>query len=333
MGGLRWMLLAGALWSVLAGTTAGEPAAEAGAPPGPEAYLSPGGVGPSRGWYVWRHWNPRTREAEISRDPPGEVWKARVLPWATTYRYLTYGASPDELLPGERVNLFLAPDAKRPRAYVCHFQDELSQMKGHGHSWQVRSVDPSGKRFTASLHLAGEDRTELTELAFSLDRHCELWRSGEPSVTFPFKPGDRIYQTWVYRGERRVCRLAADEASLDALRRREEAAVAKRLARQGLGARVEAVEDAEVHLLVFSTYWAQARALKAGKPVQLALADAAGFPSGARLSAAIASVRPGGPYGSGPVDVRVRLEGSAARMMQRWPARPLIRLIDPTLGS
>jgi hypothetical protein len=326
-------LLGVALWCTLAGTAAGEPGTEAGAPPGPEAYLSPGGVGPSRGWYVWRHWNPRTREVEISRDPPGEVWKARVLPWATTYRYLIYGASPDELLPGERVNLFLAPDAKQPSAFVCHFQDELGQMKGHGHSWQIRRVDPSGKRFTASLHLAGEDRTELTELAFDVDRRCELWHSGERSAAFPYKPGDRIYQTWVYRGERRVCRLAADEASLDALRRREEAAVAKRLAREGLGARVEEAQGPELRLLVFSTYWAQARALKAGKRVQLALADEAGFPSGGRVPATVVSVQPGGPYGSGPVDVRVRLDAGEAQVVQKWPARALIRLVDPAPGA
>src|SRR5207302_1740110 len=51
-----------------------------------------------RGWYVWRKWNPQTWEAEVTKDPPGELYHIRVLPWATTYRHLAYGARPDDLL-------------------------------------------------------------------------------------------------------------------------------------------------------------------------------------------------------------------------------------------
>jgi hypothetical protein len=100
-----------------------------------------------RGWYVWKKWNPDTWEAEVTKDPPGEVYHVRVLPWATTYRHLVYGARPDDLLPGERVNLFFAADERHPRGYVVHFQDELCQMKGHSHVWLIRSVGTIG--FTA----------------------------------------------------------------------------------------------------------------------------------------------------------------------------------------
>jgi len=329
MRSVKAVLVAAAVWVGGAGTAVGEPGTGTGAPPGPEAYLSPGGVGPRRGWYVWRHWNPRTREVEISKDPPGEVWTARVLPWTTTYRYLTYGASPDELLPGERVNLFLAPDATNPRAYVCHFQDEVGQMKGHGHSWEIRTVDPSARRFTASLHLGTENRTELTELGFDVDRHCEFWKAGVRVAALPFAPGDRIYLTWIYRGERRVAKLAADDASLNTLRQREETAVRQRLAREGIGGRVEEVQGAALRLMLFSTYWAQARELKPGTIVQLALATADARPTGKHVPVEVVSVKPGGPHGSGPVDLRLRVPESAAESLRSWTPGTLIRVIDP----
>ena len=93
-------------------------------PPTARDYASPGGVGPSRGWYVWKKFDPDTWEVEVTRDPPGDSWKARVLPYCTTYRYQVYGSRPDALLPGERVNLFFAPDDQSRWGYVCHFQDE-----------------------------------------------------------------------------------------------------------------------------------------------------------------------------------------------------------------
>src|SRR5262249_5995408 len=92
-------------------------------PPSARDYGGPGGVGPARGWYIWHKFDPDTWEVEVSRDPPGPTWKARVLPYTTTYRHLAYGARPDELRAGERVNLFFAPDEKLRWGYVCHFQD------------------------------------------------------------------------------------------------------------------------------------------------------------------------------------------------------------------
>ena len=96
----------------------------------PRKFGAPGLIGRSRGWWVWKKWNPETWEAEVTPDPPGEVVRVRVLPWATTYRHLAYGARFDQLVPGEKMNMFFDPDENHRRGYVVHFQDEISQMKG-----------------------------------------------------------------------------------------------------------------------------------------------------------------------------------------------------------
>ncbi len=88
----------------------------------PRRFGSAGGVGPSRGWYIWRRFDPDTWEAEVAREGTDEVWKVRVLPWLTTFRYLVYGARPDELLSGERVNFFFSADENHRRGYLVHFQ-------------------------------------------------------------------------------------------------------------------------------------------------------------------------------------------------------------------
>src|SRR5581483_2118239 len=103
----------------------------------PRKFGAPGGVGITRGWYVWHGWNRETQQAEVSNETSGERITVRVLPWLTTYRHLAYGASVDDLLPGERVNLYFNPEGTVRRAYLVHFQDEIGQMKGHGHAWQV----------------------------------------------------------------------------------------------------------------------------------------------------------------------------------------------------
>jgi hypothetical protein len=71
----------------------------------PRRFGFPGGIGVTRGWYIWRSFDPDKWTAQVSHEATGEKFKVRVLPWATTYRYLVYGAHPDELLAGERVNL------------------------------------------------------------------------------------------------------------------------------------------------------------------------------------------------------------------------------------
>ena len=112
-----------------------------------------GGIGQTRGWYVWRSFDAKTGFADVSHEATGEKFTVRVLPWLTTYRHLAYGAQPEDLLPGERVNLFFNPDSKQKRAYLVHFQDEMCQMKGHGHAWEVTKVIVGG---FAARGMAGE---------------------------------------------------------------------------------------------------------------------------------------------------------------------------------
>ena len=67
-----------------------------------------------------------------------------------------------------------------------------------------------------------------------------------------------------------------DAASLEALRKSEEEAVATRLAKQGLGALVESVEGERAGLLVFPTYWAQAAKWTDGQRVELRVGEGKG---------------------------------------------------------
>ena len=81
----------------------------------PRRFGLPGGIGLSRGWYVWRKFDPATWTVEVQNESSGEIFSSRVLPWVTTYRHLGYGAHVDELLPGERVNCFFNPDGDKRR--------------------------------------------------------------------------------------------------------------------------------------------------------------------------------------------------------------------------
>src|SRR5947209_16846317 len=137
----------------------------------PRRFGLPGGVGPTRGWYVWRKFDAEKWTADVSHEGTGETYHVRVLPWATTYRHLVYGAHPDELLPGERVNLFFAPDEKQKRAYLVHFQDEIGQMKGHNHAWQVETVTADG--CTARV-MAGDKPLDDKTATVTLDKTCRI---------------------------------------------------------------------------------------------------------------------------------------------------------------
>ncbi len=288
---------------------------ELASPVHPRRFGFPGGVGPTRGWYVWRKFDTEKWTAEVSHEGTGAKYTVRVLPWATTYRRLVYGAHPDELLPGERVNLFFAPDEKRQRAYLVHFQDELGQMKGHGHVWEVRSAAKDGRGFSARV-LAGGKPLDDKLLSFRLDPQCTHWRGGKAVRNPAPRPGDRLYLTWAYQGDNKVVHLTADGASLDALKKTEQEAVARRLATLGLGAHVEAVEGDVVDLLVFPTYWQQAGAWKPGQALEIR-ATAAGFrPAGEAVPAKLLTRTNLGTYGSGATAVRVRLDrpGDAARL-------------------
>jgi hypothetical protein len=230
----------------------------------------------------------------------------RVLPWATTYRHLVYGAHPDELLPGERVNLFFNPDDKQKRGYLVHFQDELCQMKGHGHNWQVESVATNGRAFTARA-MADKKPLDDKTLSFHLDDKSRQWRAGKRVEMPSLRPSERLYMTWVYHDSRRVVHLTADDESLNALKKIEEQAVTRRLAAEGLSARVEKVEGDVAHLLVFPTYWSQAALWKVGQTVQIRATGAGFRPVGEPITANLLSRKNLGTYGSGATEVSVRL--------------------------
>src|SRR5439155_19895282 len=119
----------------------------------PRKFGLPGGIGSIRGWYIWEKWDPNSAVAVVRHETKGDRYEVRVLPWTTSYRRLVYGSRPGVLLPGERVNLFFAPDERHERGYLVHFQDEIGQMKGHGHAWQLLAADGTG--FTARV-MAGD---------------------------------------------------------------------------------------------------------------------------------------------------------------------------------
>ncbi len=332
----RFVLCCALLLAVPAG--AAEPSGPAPRPVAPEDPASPvaprrfgfpGGVGPTRGWYVWRRFDPDTWTAEVSHEATGERFTTRVLPWATTYRYLVYGAHPDELLAGERVNLFFAPDGERKRGFLVHFQDELCQMKGHGHVWEVQSAAADGRHFRARV-LAGDRPLDGQVVSFDVGEKAEHWRAGRRAEQAPVREGDRLYMTWVYREGRRVVQLTADGGSLDALREVERRAVDKRLAADGLAAHVEAVDGAVVHLLIFPTYWSQAAGWKEGDAVEVRTTAARLRPVGDGVAARVVSRKNLGTYGSGATELTSRLvRDEDGRRVKGWMNGTVVRVRRP----
>ena len=106
----------------------------------------PGSIGISRGWYIWRKFDRATWTGEFEHEGNGEIFTAKILPWATTYRHLTYGAHVDEPLPGERVNCFFNPDGDKKRGWLVHYQDEVCQMKGQTLRGQAPRLHPRPRR-------------------------------------------------------------------------------------------------------------------------------------------------------------------------------------------
>src|SRR5262249_10360955 len=153
-----------------------------------------------------------------SHDPPKEMYKVRILPWATTYRLLNYGTRPDQLLPGERVNIFFNPDERHSRGYVVHFQDELCQMKGHGRVWQIRKI--KGEEFSAQA-MAGDKPLEERPRDFVIAKTCASWQRGALAPAAKWSVGDKVYLRWCLRDSKREVMLIADDASLEALKKQE----------------------------------------------------------------------------------------------------------------
>jgi hypothetical protein len=287
----------------------------------PRRFGLPGGIGQTRGWYVWRKFDARTWQAEVSHEESGEKYTVRVLPWLTTYRHLAYGAHPDELLPGERVNLFFNPDAKQKRAYLVHFQDELCQMKGHNHAWQIEKVRADG--FDARV-MAGDKALDGKIASFTLDPKCKIWRGGKIVVTAQTKPGERMYLTWVYADKQRVVKLLSDAASLDAIQAEERKRIEARIKKEGMTAFVEEATPDKTRVLVFATWWQQAGTLKPGDMLRL---QAEGSDA---VRAKLVSRKNLGTYGSGCSELIVNgIDAKQLPAVRGWVGSKIVRVFGP----
>lgn len=316
--------------NVLAGYPFPPPPARPSRPAHAEGPFPPGKVATPqqerRGWYSWLKWNPETWEAVVGSEPPGQTWNLRVLPWASTIRHMAFGARPDDLLPGERVNIFMGAGEDGEWSYLTYFQDELMQMRGHHHWWMIRSVTTRKEvpRFTARLYTAGDNVLHLPEVTFELDPACENWRNGKTVGSYPLKVGELVRMISVYRADRRVCMLLTDDASLDAIRDRKMAAEKARVAKEGVAGYVDDVSGDTAHLTVFSTYWQYGRELKPGQAVGVTATGAGQRPTGEVIPATVVSAKVGGQYGSGDtaVEIRGKVEG-----LRAWMGGKVVRLI------
>jgi gluconolactonase len=286
----------------------------------------PGSIGISRGWYVWRKFDRATWTGEFEHEGNGEIFTAKILPWATTYRHLTYGAHVDEPLPGERVNCFFNPDGDKKRGWLVHYQDELCQMKGHDHAWVIQSVKAGGREFSAQV-FAGNKPFEDKPRDFTLAPDAKLWRNGHTDAP-ALKAGDRRYFTWTKTAVRRLVHLVTDDASLDAVKKIESDQVAARIAQEGMTGQIEAVDGETVHFLIHSSYWFQGNLLKPGQAVQLRATDAQFAPTGDALEAELVTRKNLGTYGSGVNETTLKLKNPAdAKKLSGWKKSQVLRII------
>ncbi len=294
----------------------------------PRKFGVPGGIGVTRGWYIWRKFDPATWEAEVSKDTPdGETYQVRVLPWVTTYRQLAYGVRPDELLAGERVNMFFNPDERHSRGYLVHFQDEMCQMKGHAHFWEIVTADAKTGSFTARA-MAGDKPLEPEPRKFTLAEKIACWRNGELTSNTALQPGEHVYLRWCVEGNERRVHLFSDDASLDKLKRLATEKATADIAQAGLAGVIENVTATRVNFLAFSNYWAQAGQLKAGQIVKFTRTGAGYQPTGDRFAGKLVSQKNLGTYGSGVNEMVVELaDEKAAATVAKWPRTDVVRLI------
>ena len=286
----------------------------------PRKFGLPGGIGVTRGWYVWRKFDPKTWHAEVSNEQTGQKYTVRVLPWLTTYRHLAYGAHPDELLPGERVNLFFNPDAKQQRAYLVHFQDEMCQMKGHNHAWQIDAINGDG--FTARV-MASDKPLDDKVAAFTFDSRCKFWRGGKVVEKANAKAGERVYLTWCYEDKSRVVKLIADAASLDAIQKEAKKRIAERVKKEGMTGFVEEVAKDKTRVLLFATWWQQAADLKPGDKLKLQT-------DGDPIAVKLVSRKNLGTYGSGCSELIVEgLDAKQVEVVRGWGGSKVARVVVP----
>ena len=287
----------------------------------------PGNIGISRGWYIWRKFDRATWTGEFEHEGNGEIFTAKILPWATTYRHLTYGAHVDEPLPGERVNCFFNPDGDKKRGWLVHYQDEVCQMKGHGHAWVIQSVKPGGREFSAQV-FAGDKPFEDKPRDFTLAADVKVFRNGQRTDAPALKTGDRLYFTWTKDADRRVVRLVTDDASLDAVKKIESDQITARIAQEGLTGQIEAVNGETVHFLIHSSYWFQGNLLKPGQTLQLRATDAQFAPTGDAMEAELVTRKNLGTYGSGVNETTLKLKNPAdAKKLAAWKKSQVVRLL------
>lgn len=301
---------------------------ELASPVHPRRFGFPGGVGATRGWYIWRDFDRATWTAKVSHEATGEDFTVKVLPWATTYRHLVYGAHPDELLPGERVNLFFAPNEEHKRGYLVHFQDELCQMKGHGHIWELEKVaDNDSLTFTARVKANGKF-LDGKPWPFRLDKSCRHWRGGKRVDRPSLKTGEQLFLTWSMQHDQRLVHLTSDDASLEALRKSHQQSVAARLKTLGLGAHMEAIDGDRLRLLIFPTYWAQAVLWKEGQRLRIQATDTGLVPIGEAIKVTLLARRNLGTYGSGATEAVMRLEQPADARRTSALLDQIVRIVD-----
>lgn len=292
----------------------------------PRKFGQPGGVGGIRGWYIWESWDPQRGVAEVRNEAKGERYTVRALPWATSYRHLVYGAGRAALLPGERVNLFFAPDERHDRGYLVHFQDEIGQMRGHGHVWQIGEV--TGKSFVARV-MAGDKPLDGKDYTFFLDPRCQRWQGGKVGKAELPAKGDKVYLTWCAEKERKVVKVLCDEASLEALRKQEETRVNQERKELGFPGLAEMVEDNQVHLLLFATHWQQLANVQHGQEVVLHEADGVFQKQGDGVIGKVVFRKNRGTYGSGATDliVEVKSKKAAALFAAPYPQKNIRLLV------
>jgi hypothetical protein len=286
----------------------------------PRKFGLPGGIGQTRGWYVWRKFDTKTWQAEVSHEGTGEKYTVRVLPWLTTYRHLSYGAHPDELWPGERVNLFFNPDAKQQRAYLVHFQDELCQMQGHNHAWHIDKTTTDG--FTAHV-MAGAKPLHDKGASFTFDPKCRFWRGGKLVEAAAAKVGECIYLTWCYEERGRVVKLFSDADSLTALQNESRKRHFERYKQEGATAFVEEATPGKTRVLVFATWWEQIACLKPGDHLRVQFGNDS-------MPAKLTSRKNLGTYGSGCNELTVEvLDARHLETLRGWSGGKVVRVFGP----
>src|SRR5262249_48728900 len=151
------------------------------------------------------------------------------------------------------------------------------------------------------------------------------WRGGKPGRP-AVRPGDRVYLTWCLRDGKRVVFLVADDDSLEAVKKEQQARVAAEVAREGIAGQVEGVEGTTVQFMVFPTYWSQAGVLRPGRAVRLTATGKGHRPAGPTVTAKVVSQKNRGSYGSGVNDVVLELARKEdARQVTAWAEGPVVR--------